>query len=115
MRGNRFAYNGIGIMFNSETGGNNMVDNIFEGNLTQVSYGGRGDNNNSARNTWTGNFWDDTRGFDRTAMASGTTHELLPTPTRSGSDARRPFLPAVRRSWNCSISLERLAPFSKPT
>ena len=34
-RNNRFAFNGIGILFNSEVGGNNMVDNVFEGNLTQ--------------------------------------------------------------------------------
>ena len=37
IRNNRFAYNGTGILFNSETGGNNMIDNVFEGNLTQVA------------------------------------------------------------------------------
>ena len=28
IRNNRFAYNGTGILFNSETGGNNMIDNM---------------------------------------------------------------------------------------
>lgn len=30
---NWLVYNGIGILFNSEIGGNNMFDNVFEGNL----------------------------------------------------------------------------------
>ena len=115
VRGNRFAYNGIGIMFNSETGGNNMVDNIFEGNLTQVSYGGRGDNNNSARNTWAGNYWDDYQGFDRNADGIGDqTHELY-----SYADQIWIEMPMARFFRSSPVMelldfLERLAPFSKP-
>ena len=115
MRGNRFAYNGIGILFNSETGGNNMVDNIFEGNLTQVAYGGRGDNNNSPRNTWLGNYWDDYQGFDRNSDGIGDlTHNLY-----SYTDQIWVELPVARFFRSSPVMelldfLERLAPFSSP-
>ena len=115
VRGNRFAYNGIGIMFNSETGGNNMVDNVFEGNLTQVSYGGHGDNNNNAKNTWSGNYWDDYQGFDRDGDGIGDrTHELY-----SYADQIWIELPIARFFRSSPVLelldfLERLAPFSKP-
>ena len=98
VRNNRFAYNGIGILFNSETGGNNMVDNIFEGNLTQVSYGGHGDNDNNAKNVWIGNYWDDYQGFDRNADGIGDRRtSSIPTPTRSGSRCPWPASSAARR------------------
>ena len=115
VRGNRFAYNGIGIMFNSETGGNNMVDNVFEGNLTQVSYGGRGDNNNSAKNSWAGNYWDDYQGFDRNGDGVGDrTHELY-----SYADQIWIEMPVARFFRSSPVMelldfLERLAPFSTP-
>ena len=115
IRGNRFAYNGIGILFNSETGGNNMVDNIFEGNLSQVTYGGHGDNNNSAKNTWLGNYWDDYQGFDRDGDGFGDkTHELY-----SYADQIWIELPIARFFRSSPVMelldfLERLAPFSTP-
>ena len=75
IRNNRFAYNGIAILFNSETGGNNLRNNQFEGNLTQVSYGGRSDN--PTKNLWEGNYWDDYQGFDRDHDGVGdNAHEL---------------------------------------
>ncbi|MGE5469381.1 MAG: nitrous oxide reductase family maturation protein NosD [Bacteroidota bacterium] len=115
VRGNRFAYNGIGIQFNSETGGNNMIDNVFEGNLTQVSYGGRGDNNNNARNFWQGNYWDDYQGFDRNGDGVGDqAHELY-----AYADQIWIELPVARFFRSSPVMelldfLERLAPFSKP-
>lgn len=115
IRGNRFAYNGIGILFNSETGGNNMVDNTFEGNLTQVAYGGRGDNNNSPKNTWLGNYWDDYQGFDRNSDDIGDqSHDLY-----SYTDQIWIELPIARFFRNSPVMelldfLERLAPFSTP-
>lgn len=115
IRGNRFAYNGIGIMFNSETGGNNMVDNIFEGNLTQVAYGGRGDNNNNPKNTWSANYWDDYQGFDRNSDGYGDlAHDLY-----SYSDQIWVELPVARFFRSSPVMelldfLERLAPFSSP-
>lgn len=115
IRGNRFAYNGTGILFNSETGGNNMVDNIFEGNLTQVAYGGHGDNNNSPKNVWIGNYWDDYQGFDRNGDGFGDkTHELY-----AYADQIWMELPVARFFRSSPVMelldfLERLAPFSTP-
>ncbi len=115
IRGNRFAYNGVGILFNSETGGNNMVDNVFEGNLTQVAYGGHGDNNNSPKNVWTGNYWDDYQGFDRDGDGFGDkTHELY-----AYADQIWMELPVARFFRSSPVMelldfLERLAPFSTP-
>lgn len=113
VRNNRFAYNGIGILFNSETGGNNVVDNIFEGNLTQVTYGGRSDN--SAKNFWQGNYWDDYQGFDRNGDGIGDQkHELY-----AYADQIWMELPIARFFRSSPVMelldfLERLAPFSTP-
>lgn len=115
IRGNRFAYNGVGILFNSETGGNNIIDNIFEGNLTQVAYGGHGDNNNSPKNVWSGNYWDDYQGFDRNGDGVGDkTHELY-----AYADQIWMELPIARFFRSSPVMelldfLERLAPFSTP-
>lgn len=115
IRGNRFAYNGIGIMFNTETGGNNMNDNIFEGNLTQVAYGGRGSNFNNPRNSWSGNYWDDYQGFDRNSDGYGDQpHDLY-----SYADQIWIELPVARFFRSSPVMelldfLERLAPFSTP-
>jgi nitrous oxidase accessory protein len=113
VRGNRFAYNGIGIQFNSETGNNFMRDNIFEGNITQVTYGGRSDN--SALNFWEGNYWDDYQGFDRDHDGYGDqTHDLY-----SYTDQIWAELPVARFFRSSPVMelldfLERLAPFSAP-
>ena len=115
MRGNRLAYNGIGVLFNSETGGNNMVGNLFEGNLTQVAYGSRGANNNNGRNFWEGNYWDDYQGFDRDSDGFGDQkHELY-----SYSDQIWVEQPVARFFRSSPVMelldfLERLAPFSAP-
>ena len=114
-KGNRFAYNGIGILFNSETGGNNLRDNVFEGNLTQVSYGSRGGANNAAKNTWAANYWDDYQGFDRNGDGIGDQkHELY-----SYADQIWIELPMARFFRSSPVLelldfLERLAPFSTP-
>ena len=113
VHGNRFAYNGIGILFNSETGGNNMRDNVFEGNLTQVSYGGR--SGSPRNNFWEGNFWDDYQGFDRNGDGFGDNpHELF-----AYADQIWMELPVARFFRSSPIMelldfLERLAPFSSP-
>jgi len=114
-KGNRFAYNGIGILFNSETGGNNLRDNVFEGNLTQVSYGSRGGADNANKNTWSANFWDDYQGFDRNGDGIGDQkHELY-----SYADQIWIELPMARFFRSSPVLelldfLERLAPFSTP-
>jgi nitrous oxidase accessory protein len=114
-KGNRFAYNGIGILFNSETGGNNLRDNVFEGNLTQVSYGSRGGADNANKNAWSANYWDDYQGFDRNADGVGDQkHELY-----SYADQIWIELPMARFFRSSPVLelldfLERLAPFSTP-
>lgn len=115
IRGNRFAYNGVGILFNSETGGNHLNDNIFEGNLTQVAYGGHGDNDNSPKNTWLGNFWDDYQGFDRNNDGYGDQkHELYSYADQIWIE--QPMARFFRSSPVLELLdfLERLAPFSTP-
>lgn len=113
IRNNRFAYNGIAILFNSETGGNNLRNNLFEGNLTQVSYGGRSDN--PTKNLWEGNYWDDYQGFDRNHDGIGdNAHELY-----SYADQLWMEFPMARFFRSSPVLelldfLERLAPFSSP-
>ena len=113
VRGNRFAYNGIGILYNSEVGGNNMIDNVFEGNLTQVSYGGR--SGSPLTNSWQGNYWDDYQGFDRNGDGFGDTpHQLM-----AYADQIWMELPVARFFRSSPVMelldfLERLAPFSTP-
>ena len=113
IRGNRFAYNGMAILFNSETGGNKMYNNIFEGNLTQVGYGGR--SGSAEKNIWHDNYWDDYQGFDRNGDGVGDTHhELL-----AYADQIWMELPVARFFRSSPVMelldfLERLAPFSTP-
>ena len=112
--GNRFAYNGIGLMFNSETGGNNLAGNIFEGNLTDVSYGVRSDANPS-KNLWEGNYWDTYQGFDANKDAIGDTpHEFYAWADQIWMEF--PMATFFRASPVLELLnfLERLAPFSSP-
>lgn len=113
IRNNRFAYNGIAILFNSETGGNNLRNNQFEGNLTQVSYGGRSDN--PTKNLWEGNYWDDYQGFDRNHDGIGdNAHELYAYADQLWMEF--PMARFFRSSPVLELLdfLERLAPFSSP-
>ncbi len=111
--GNRFAFNGVGIQFTSETGGNNIHNNIFEGNLTQVTYGSR--SSDAGKNSWEGNYWDDYQGFDLDGDGYGDQkHELY-----SYADQIWIELPMARFFRNSPVMelldfLERLAPFSAP-
>ncbi len=110
---NRFAYNGIGILFNSETGGNNLTNNIFEGNLAQISYGGRGDGARS--NYWRNNYWDDYQGFDRNGDGIGDQpYELMAFADQIWMEI--PAAGFFRSSPALELIdfLERLAPFSLP-
>jgi nitrous oxidase accessory protein len=113
LRGNRFAYNGVAILFNSETGGNNLRDNIFEGNLTDVSYGSLTEN--PEKNLWEGNYWDTYQGFDANGDGVGDT----PHESYAWSDQiwmEFPLATFFRSSPVLELLdfLERLAPFSSP-
>lgn len=112
-RNNRFAYNGMAMSFNSETGGNQVVGNVFEGNLTQVGYGAHSEA--VAKNTWQGNYWDDYQGFDRNNDGIGDQPHVL----MSYADQIWMEMPVARFFRNSPVMelldfLERLAPFSSP-
>ena len=113
IRGNRFAYNGMAMSFNSETGGNRVTDNVFEGNLTQVGYGAHSEA--ASRNFWQGNYWDDYQGFDRDGDGIGD----RPHEPMAYADQIWMEMPVARFFRNSPVMelldfLERLAPFSTP-
>ncbi|MDR2014236.1 MAG: nitrous oxide reductase family maturation protein NosD [Azoarcus sp.] len=113
INGNRFAYNGIAIQFNSETGGNNLRGNVFEGNLADVSYGGRSENPD--KNFWEGNYWDSYQGFDADGDGVGDTpHESYAWADQIWMEF--PMASFFRASPVLELLdfLERLAPFSLP-
>jgi nitrous oxidase accessory protein len=112
IRGNRFAFNGIAIQLISELGGNVIVGNSFQGNLTQVIQAGRG---KAGLNEWRNNHWDDYAGFDRNADDVGDT----PYELYAYADQIWIEQPAARFFKSSPVLelldfLERLAPFSSP-
>jgi nitrous oxidase accessory protein len=112
IKNNRVAYNGIGILFNSELGGNIVTGNIFEGNLSHVALGGH---SAAGLNQWHGNYWDDYQGFDRNGDGIGDN----PYNYYAYADRLWMEIPAARFFKNAPAMelldfLERLAPFSAP-
>jgi nitrous oxidase accessory protein len=114
IRNNRIAYNGIGIFFSSELGGNEILGNDFEGNLSHVVYGAP---NGAAtkHNYWNGNYWDDYQGFDRNHPGVGDT----PYKLFAYADSIWMEIPAARFFQSTPAMelldfLERLAPFTTP-
>ena len=100
------------MQFTSELGGNVLTDNLFEGNLTNVVQAGRG---KAGLNDWTGNHWDDYKGFDRDGNGTGDT----PYELYAYADQIWIELPMARFFKTAPVMelldfLERLAPFSSP-
>lgn len=111
-RGNRIAYNGIGMLFTSELGGNLASDNVFEGNLTHVAQAGR---NSGGLNEWRGNHWDDYQGFDRDGDNVGDTpYELYAYADRIWMEIPQARFFKTSPALELLDFLERLAPFSTP-
>ena len=111
--GNRFAYNGIGIVFHNDWEGNVFRGNTFDGNFTQVAVRGGG---SAGRNEWHGNHWDDYQGFDRNGDGVGDT----PYDLFSYADRFWQMLPEAAFFRGSPLFevidfLDRLAPFSDPT
>ncbi len=112
IRNNRIAYNGVGISIIGDKSGTTIEDNVFEGNIDQVSQSGGG---SAMHSVWKGNYWDDYQGFDSNRDDRGDTpYELYAYTDRiwmETPDARffknAPLMEAVD-------FLERLAPFSNP-
>ena len=111
-RNNRIAYNGIGMMFTSELGGNVATGNVFEGNLTHVAQAGR---NTGGLNEWRGNYWDDYQGFDRNRDNVGdTSYELYAFADRIWMEIPQARFFKTSPALELLDFLERLAPFSSP-
>jgi len=111
-RRNRFAYNGIGVHFTSDLGGNEFSDNVFEGNLSDVVQSGRG---RSGLNQWRGNYFDTYAGFDRDGDGRGDT----PHAEYAYADRIWIEMPVARFFRMTPVMelldfLERLAPLSNP-
>lgn len=111
-RDNRIAYNGIGMQFTSELGGNVAGGNVFEGNLTHVAQVGR---NTNGLNQWRGNHWDDYQGFDRDGDNVGDTpYELYAFADRIWMEIPQARFFKTSPALELLDFLERLAPFSSP-
>lgn len=111
-RNNRIAYNGIGMLFTSELGGNVATGNEFEGNLTHVAQAGR---NTGGLNEWRGNHWDDYQGFDRNRDNVGDTpYELYAFADRIWMEIPQARFFKTSPALELLDFLERLAPFSSP-
>jgi nitrous oxidase accessory protein len=111
-RGNRIAFNGIGILFTSDLGGNVATDNVFEGNLSHVAQVGHG---GSGLNQWRGNYWDDYQGFDRDNDGVGDTpYELHAFADRIWMEIPQARFFKTAPALEALDFLERLAPFSSP-
>ncbi|MDX9995206.1 MAG: nitrous oxide reductase family maturation protein NosD [Rhodocyclaceae bacterium] len=111
-KNNRFAYNGIAVQLTSELGGNQLDDNIFEGNLTDVFQGGRGSGD---KNKWTGNYFDTYQGFDKDGDGYGDT----PHEDFAFADQIWMEIPPARFFMTSPVLelldfLERLAPITSP-
>ncbi len=74
--GNRIIYNAEGMHFHSLSIANDIIGNIFKGNIENVV-----DDDeklyHSLQNYWDGNYWDDYKGFDRDKDGIGDTPYTL--------------------------------------
>lgn len=112
MKGNRIAFNGVGINFLSGIGGNEITGNDFIGNFTQV---GVSHDRSAQLNTWNGNYWDSYEGFDEDRDGTGDKPlELYDYADRIWMDI--PPAGFFRGSPVLELIdfMERLAPFTEP-
>jgi nitrous oxidase accessory protein len=112
IRGNRIAFNDIGISFLSNRPGNLFHDNRFLSNTQHVAMRLF---ESAARAEWNGNYWDDYEGFDLDSDGIGDRPHIL----RSYADRLWMDVPAAaffKGSPVLSVLdfIERLAPFTEP-
>jgi nitrous oxidase accessory protein len=111
-KNNRFAYNGIAIQLTSELGGNEFSDNVFEGNITDITQGGRG---SGEKNKWLGNYFDSYQGFDKNNDGVGdTAHEHYAYADQIWIEIPAAGFFKTSPALELLNFLERLAPFSSP-
>ena len=109
---NRFAYNGIGVLFHNDWQGSEFRDNQFVGNFTQVAVRGGG---GATRNVWSHNYWDDYQGFDRDRDGLGDTpYELRAYADRIWMEVPQAAFFRASPLLEVIDFLDRLAPFSTP-
>jgi len=110
---NRFAYNGVGVLFHNDWHGSEFRDNQFVGNFTQVAVRGGG---GATRNVWSHNYWDDYEGFDRDRDGRGDTpYELRAYADRIWMEVSQAAFFRASPLLEVIDFLDRLAPFSDPT
>ena len=110
---NRFAYNGVGVLFHNDWQGTEFIDNEFLGNFTQVAVRGGG---GATRNVWLRNYWDDYEGFDRDRDGRGdSAYELRSYADRIWMEVPQAAFFRASPLLEVIDFLDRLAPFSTPT
>ncbi len=111
IQGNEIAFCNVGLLFHSDIEGNEIIENSFHNNLTQVYTRGK----TASLNKFDRNYWDDYQGFDRDKDNIGD----MPYKLYSYSEHLWSFNKNVKFFYGAPILavldfLERLAPFSKP-
>ena len=110
---NRIMYNSIGIHFHSLSVNNDIMGNIFKGNMENV-YDDSG-KIHSAQNHWERNYWDDYEGIDKDGDGIGD----IPYSLYYYADKIWLLNPNVRFFYGSPVIsllnfLAKLAPFSEP-
>jgi len=72
IEGNQILYNAVGIYFHSLSINNDIIGNVFKGNIDDV-YDDDRVTLHSIKNRWLNNYWDNYQGFDRDGDGIGDT------------------------------------------
>ena len=112
IRGNRFAYNIIGMYFYGEKSSHQITGNRFEQNLMQVAASAPPA---ASTNHWQDNYWSDYQGFDRDGDGIGDTpYEIVAYADRIWMETPKATFFRNSPALELLDFLERLAPFSEP-
>ncbi len=112
LRGNRFAFNGIGVQYHRDQESNIYTGNNFIGNFTDVMVQNGG---GATASRWDGNYWDDYQGFDRKHTGVGETpFEIYSYADKLWADTPMASFYRGSPALESIDFLSRLAPFSKP-
>ena len=111
IQGNEIAFCGAGMFFHTNQTGNDITENYFHDNLTNVIAEGK----TASGNFWEANYWDDYQGFDRDGDNIGDTPYDLYNYVGHLWD----YNEDVKFFYGSPLLvifdfLERLAPFSEP-
>ncbi|HVI50518.1 MAG TPA: nitrous oxide reductase family maturation protein NosD [Candidatus Sulfotelmatobacter sp.] len=111
-RGNRFAFNGVALLFHNDCEGDSVFGNDFIGNHSQVIVQGGG---GALSSRWEGNYWDTYEGFDHGKRGFGDSpFEVWAYADRLWVDVPPAAFFRGSPMMEALDFLARLAPFSKP-